>query len=261
MDLPFYWVDAFTERTFGGNPAGVVALDSWPEDSLLQRIANENGLPATGFFIRTGPASADLRWFTTSMELELCGHASLATAHVLFNELGQKETPFVFKGKAGPLSVVRKGPLLELDFPSRPAAVADATEELIAGMGLAPSQVLRIDGSWLCIYESPDQVAALAPDAGALAKITPGRFIATAPGRDCDYVCRFFAPAVGIYEDAVTGSAQCTLVPYWAQRLGKSQFHSRQISKRGGELWCALEGDRVRIAGRCSLYLQGRITL
>jgi PhzF family phenazine biosynthesis protein len=261
MNLPIYWVDAFTDRTFGGNPAAVVPLDSWLDDSLLQRIANENGLSETAYFVRTGPARAELRWFTPAVEVDLCGHATLATAHVLYGELGQVESPVVFDTKSGPLSVARRGELLELDFPSRPAAPAEAPAELLSGLGLAPTEVLRSEKMWLCVYATEAQVRGLAPDFAALGLVVPGRIIPTAPGTDCDFVSRFFAPDAGIAEDPVTGSAHCTLVPYWAKRLGKSKFHARQVSRRGGELWCELDGSRVRMAGKGVLYLRGLISV
>jgi PhzF family phenazine biosynthesis protein len=259
MNLPIYWIDAFTDRTFGGNPAAVIPLDSWPDDALLQRIANENGLSETAYFVRTGPARADLRWFTPSVEVDLCGHATLATAHVLFNELGQAESPVVFDTESGPLSVSRRGSLIELDFPSRPASPAEAPAALLRGLGLRPEQVLRSERMWLCVYATADEVKALAPDFAELGTVSPGRFIPTAPGQDCDFVSRFFAPDAGIAEDPVTGSAHSTLVPYWAGRLGKTKLHARQVSRRGGELWCELAGDRVRMAGHGAAYLKGRI--
>jgi PhzF family phenazine biosynthesis protein len=261
LNLPIYWVDAFTDRTFGGNPAAVIPLDSWLDDALLQRIANENGLSETAFYVRTGPARADLRWFTPAVEVDLCGHATLATAHVLFNELGQVDSPVLFDTKSGVLSVSLKGPLIELDFPSRPAATAEPPANLVAGLGLRPVETLRSERMWLCVYESAEQVMALSPDFGALGTISPGRFIPTAPGTDCDFVSRFFAPDAGVSEDPVTGSAHCTLVPYWATRLGKTKFHARQVSRRTGELWCELVGDRVRIAGKGVGYLKGRISI
>ncbi len=261
MNLPIYWIDAFTEKVFGGNPAAVVPLESWLDDALLQRIANENGLSETAFFVRTGPARAELRWFTPAVEVDLCGHATLATAHVLFQELGQVQSPFVFDTKSGPLSVTRRGTRIELDFPSRPAAAAEPPEGLLRGLRLRPSEVLRSERMWLCVYATADDVVALAPDFGALATVVPGRIIPTAPGEDCDFVSRFFAPDAGIAEDPVTGSAHCTLVPYWAKRLGKASFHARQVSKRGGELWCELVGDRVRMAGSGALYLKGQVTV
>jgi PhzF family phenazine biosynthesis protein len=259
VNLPIYWIDAFTDRTFGGNPAAVIPLDSWPADALLQRIANENGLSETAYFVRTGPARADLRWFTPTVEVDLCGHATLASAHVLFNELGQAESPLVFDTKSGPLSVARRGPLIELDFPSRPASPAPAPADLLRGLGLKPAEVLRSERMWLCVYATAGEVKSLAPDFAALRAVAPGRIIATAPGTDCDFVSRFFAPDAGIDEDPVTGSAHCTLVPYWAARLGRAKLHARQVSRRGGELWCELAGDRVRMAGHGAPYLKGRI--
>ena len=261
MRLPIYWVDAFTEKVFGGNPAAVVPLDAWLDDALLQRIANENGLSETAYFVRTGPARAGLRWFTPAVEVDLCGHATLATAHVMFTELGQVESPVVFDTKSGPLSVTRKGPLMELDFPSRPATPAEAPADLLRGLRLKPAEVLRSERMWLCVYPAAEDVLSLAPDFAALGNVVPGRIIPTAPGRDCDFVSRFFAPDAGIAEDPVTGSAHSTLVPYWAKRLGKTSFHARQVSRRGGELWCELAGDRVRMAGRGASYLKGQITV
>ncbi len=261
MELPLYWVDAFTDRVFGGNPAAVVPLESWLEDPLLQRIAFENGLSETAYFVRTGPARARLRWFTPAVEVDLCGHATLATAHVLFRELAQAESPFVFDTRSGPLSVSRKGPLFELDFPSRPALPAEAPPELVRGLGRKPDAALKSERMWLCVYGSASDVAGVAPDHAALAAVTPGRIIITAPGVDCDFVSRFFAPDAGIAEDPVTGSAHSTLVPYWAARLGKSRLHARQISRRRGELWCELDHDRVRMAGNTVSYLKGRITV
>jgi PhzF family phenazine biosynthesis protein len=258
-DLPIYWIDAFTDRTFGGNPAAVIPLEGWLEDGLLQHIANENGLSETAFFVRTGPARAELRWFTPAVEVDLCGHATLATAHVLFGELGQLESPFVFDTKSGALSVARRGPLIELDFPARPARPAEPAAELLNGLRRRPEQILRSERMWLCVYATAEEVTGLAPDHAALAPAVPGRIIVTAPGTDCDFVSRFFAPDAGVAEDPVTGSAHCTLVPYWAGRLGRTRLHARQVSRRGGELWCELDGGRVRMAGRAVPYLKGRI--
>jgi PhzF family phenazine biosynthesis protein len=261
MDLPFYWIDAFTDRIFGGNPAAVIPLESWLEEPLLQRIAWENGLSETAYFVRTGAARAQLRWFTPTVEVDLCGHATLAAAHVLFSELGQTESPFVFDTKSGALSVARRGALIELDFPARPAQPAKPTPELLRGLGREPDGVLKSQLTWLCIFGSADDVARLAPDTEILAGASPGRVIVSAPGGDCDFVSRFFAPDAGIPEDPVTGSSHCTLVPYWAARLGKVNLHARQVSKRGGELWCELDGERVRIAGRAVRYIKGRIAV
>jgi PhzF family phenazine biosynthesis protein len=260
MDLPFYWVDAFTDRPFGGNPAAVVPLESWPEDALMQRIAAQNGVSETAFFVRTGPARAALRWFTPAVEVDLCGHATLGTAHVLFSEMGQTESPFVFDTKSGPLFVRRLGARIELDFPARPAKPKAAPKELIEGLGRRPDEVLCSERMWLCVYASAALVRGLAPDHAALASVSPGRIIVTAPGDDCDFVSRFFAPDAGIAEDPVTGSAHCTLVPYWAARLGRLNFHARQVSARGGELWCELDGHRVRMAGHGATYIRGRLS-
>ncbi|HEY1792656.1 MAG TPA: PhzF family phenazine biosynthesis protein [Opitutaceae bacterium] len=259
MRLPLFWVDAFAQEVFGGNPAAVVPLDSWIDDALMQRIAAENGVSETAFFVRTGPARAALRWFTPAVEVDLCGHATLASAHVLRSRLGQAAWPFTFDTRSGPLAVADRGGMLELDFPARPAAPAEATADLLKGLGSRPREILRSERMWLCVYGSEDEVRALAPDFAALARVAPGRFIPTARGRDCDFVSRFFAPDAGIAEDPVTGSAHCTLVPYWAAVLGKLSLHARQVSRRGGELWCELDGHRVRMSGRCADYMTGEI--
>lgn len=167
----------------------------------------------------------------------------------------------MFDTKSGALSVARRGPLIELDFPARPARPAEPTPELLEGLRRRPEQVLRSERMWLCVYGAAGEVAGLAPDHAALAPTVPGRIIVTAPGTDCDFVSRFFAPDAGIAEDPVTGSAHCTLVPYWADRLGRKTLHARQVSRRGGELWCELDGARVRMAGRAVLYLKGRISV
>ena len=179
----------------------------------------------------------------------------------LIAELGQLESPMVFDTKSGPLLVKRNGALLELDFPARPAKPAPAPRDLILGLGLEPDHVLRSERMWLCVYAKPEQVLGLAPNHKAYAGLAPGRIIVTAPGTDCDFVSRFFAPDAGIAEDPVTGSAHCTLMPYWAGRLGRARLHARQVSRRGGELWCELDGERVRIAGHAALYLRGRISV
>lgn len=260
MKLPFYWVDAFTDRVFAGNPAGVVPLEAWPADAVLQSIAFENGLSETAFFVRAGAARFRLRWFTPAIEIDLCGHATLASGHVLFHELGQAGDLVTFDTHSGALTVARRAEgKLELDFPARPAAPAEPPAALLAGLGREPLFAARSEKMWLCVYERAADVLALRPDHGTLASVTPGRIIVTAPGDDCDFVSRFFAPDAGVPEDPVTGSAHCTLVPYWAARLGKTALHARQVSRRGGELWCELAGDRVRMAGKAVRYLRGEI--
>jgi predicted PhzF superfamily epimerase YddE/YHI9 len=259
MSLPCFWIDAFTDRVFSGNPAGVVPLEHWLPDDVMQRIAFENGLSETAFFVRTGPGQYHLRWFTPAIEVELCGHATLASAHVLWTEFGERAELITFVSRSGLLHVVRAGDGLELDFPSQPAVPAAAPDLLIQGLGRQPEFIGRAGTRWLCVFAQTAEVRALRPDQARLAQVTPGRMIVTAPGDDCDFVSRFFAPDAGVTEDPVTGSAHCTLTPYWAERLGKPRLHARQVSARGGELWCELRGDRVGIAGRAVTYLRGEI--
>ena len=259
MSLPFFWIDAFTDRIFAGNPAGVVPLEHWLPDDLMQRIARENGLSETAFFVRTAPGSYHLRWFTPAVEVELCGHATLASAHVLWSELGESAERITFASRSGPLQVARRAGKLELDFPSQPAAPTAAPDALVQGLGCRPEFTGRAGTRWLCVLGRAGDVVGLQPDHAALARVTPGRVIITAPGGDCDFVSRFFAPDAGVPEDPVTGSAHCTLTPYWAGRLGKQRLYARQVSVRGGELWCELRGDRVGIAGRAVTYLRGSL--
>jgi PhzF family phenazine biosynthesis protein len=284
MKLPLYWIDAFTDKTFHGNPAAVVPLDQWLPEATMQRIAFENGLAETAFFVKTGlpsnlsakaSATAEalanekhlgsryhLRWFTPAIEVELCGHATLATAFALFTQLNLPGNLVTFDSKSGPLTVTRQaGCRLELDFPARPAEPAAPPELLVRALGRAPEFVTRTRTNWLCVYPRAADVLALQPDHSLLRQVTPGRMIVTAPGDDCDFVSRFFAPDAGIPEDPVTGGSHTTLIPYWAQRLGKDQLHARQVSTRGGELWCELRGDRVAIAGHAVLYLRGEIEI
>lgn len=259
MKFQFFWVDAFTSQVFGGNPAGVVPLESWPEDHLLQRIAFENGLSETAFFVATAPGRHHLRWFTPTVEIDLCGHATLAAAFVLFHHLGFGGLEITFDSRSGPLGVARRDALLELDFPTQPAVPAPPDEALARALGVSPLLTGRTPTRWLAVYATAAEIAVLRPDHALLAKLVPGRITITGPGDDCDFVSRTFVPDAGIPEDPVTGSAHCTLVPYWAERLRKTRFHARQVSTRGGELWCELAGDRVKIAGHAVLYLRGEI--
>jgi PhzF family phenazine biosynthesis protein len=259
MNLPFFWIDAFTDRVFTGNPAGVVPLERWLADEPMQRIAFENGLSETAFFVRTAAGPYHLRWFTPAVEVELCGHATLASAHVLWTELGERAPVLLFASRSGRLQVTRAGDRLELDFPSQPATPAPAPASLVEGLGRKPAFVGRAGTRWLCVFSRAAEVTSLRPDQARLSQVKPGRVIVTAPGDDCDFVSRFFAPDAGIAEDPVTGSAHCTLTPYWAERLGKPRLHARQVSARGGELWCELRGERVGIAGRAVTYLRGTL--
>ncbi len=259
--LPIYQVDAFTDSLFGGNPAAVCPLEKWLPDATMQAIAAENNLAETAFFVREDSNYA-LRWFTPTVEVDLCGHATLASGHIVFNflEPGRESVSF-HTAKAGTLTVSKRADKLVMDFPARPAAPVEAPPGLIAALGGTPREALRARDH-LIVYGSAAEVAALTPDLAALTKVDCWAAIVTAPGDDgIDFVSRFFAPAQGIPEDPVTGSAHCTLVPYWAKRLGKTEFEARQLSRRGGALSCGLDGDRVSIAGRAVLYLEGRISV
>lgn len=262
MELPIYQVDAFTRGVFSGNPAAVCPLQEWLPDDTMQAIANENNLAETAFFVRNilmpDKGRFQLRWFTPVCEVDLCGHATLGSAHVLFHELKEPGDTVRFETKSGELVVRRDGDRLAMDFPSRPPKQVDVDPGLAQAMGGKPVEILAAR-DYLVRYGSAEEVLALTPDMEALKRIDRFAFIATAPGKDCDFVSRFFAPGKGIPEDPVTGSAHCTLIPYWAKQLGKTTLHARQISPRRGELFCKLAGDRVEIAGYAALFLQGRI--
>ena len=259
MELPLYQVDAFTDRLFAGNPAAVCPLPRWLKDETMQSIAAENNLAETAFFVREGTDYA-LRWFTPTVEVDLCGHATLAAGQIVFRFIEPERDSVSFRTmNAGALVVSRRGDMLALDFPARPAVSVEPPPGLVVALGGVPREVLRARDH-LVVYGSAAEVAALDPDLAALAKVDCWAAIVTAPGESgIDFVSRFFAPAQGVPEDPVTGSSHCTLVPYWAHRLGKTKLEARQLSRRGGALSCALDGDRVSIAGRAVLYLEGQI--
>jgi PhzF family phenazine biosynthesis protein len=260
MRIPLYQVDAFAHQLFKGNPAAVCPLEQWLPDETLQSIATENNLSETAFYVSNG-GGYHLRWFTPGVEVDLCGHATLATAHVILEIRREIPGPRVeFSSKSGGLTVERCDGLYALDFPARPAVECAVDPEVSEALGLRPSAALEAS-DLLCVFENEDQVRSLKPNMDRLAAIDRFAFIVTAPGRDCDFVSRFFAPAKGIPEDPVTGRAHCTLIPYWSKRLGKSTLHARQVSRRGGELWCEDRGDRVRIAGGAAKYLEGSIDI
>ena len=261
MKIPFWHVDAFTGSLFGGNPAGVCLVETWPTAATMQSIAMENNLPETAFVVPRGAGAAELRWFTPAIEIDLCGHATLAAAHVMFTARGWQKSAIEFSTQSGPLTVEKRGDLLVMDFPSRPALPCQAVTTLLRGLGGDPIEV-RGARDYLVVYASEEEVRALAPDMSALSRIDRMGVIVTAPSRntaDCDFVSRFFAPKAGIPEDPVTGSSHCTLIPYWARRLRKSTLHARQVSARGGELFCEDAGDRVKIGGRAVTYVAGEI--
>ena len=260
VKLPIYQVDAFTDRLFGGNPAAVCPLTEWLPDSVMQSIAAENNLAETAFFVPEEGGYL-LRWFTPEVEVDLCGHATLAAAYVIFEFLDRQKSAVGFRTlKAGVLNVMRDGELLSMDFPSRPGKPVVPDPQLSTVLGKAPVEVLA-SRDQMAVYEHAADIAGLKPDFRALAKLDCFAVIATAPGENgVDFVSRFFAPGQGVDEDPVTGSAHCTLVPYWAERLGKTEgLQARQLSRRGGVLTCGLKGDRVSIAGNAVLYLKGEI--
>jgi len=260
MRLPIYQVDAFTDAVFGGNPAAVVPLDSWLPDERLQAIAAENNLAETAFLVPAGGDYA-IRWFTPTVEVDLCGHATLAAAHVITTatEPGRERIDFRTR-QAGRLTVERQGDLLVLDFPSRPATRADVHPDLFAALGGGQPDEVLAARDVLVVYRDADVVRSLTPDLLRLGTVDDRPVCVTAPGADgVDFVSRFFAPTMGIPEDPVTGSAHCTLIPYWAARLGRTKLTARQVSARGGALTCELRGDRVKIGGKAVLYLEGTI--
>lgn len=263
MRLPIWQVDAFSARRFGGNPAAVVPLDAWLPDATLLAIAGENNLAETAYLVRED-RDYRIRWFTPQTEVPLCGHATLASAWVVFHRLEAGRTRVVFQSQSGPLPVERApdGSRMVLDFPANPVeAVPDgAGSAIVTALGRAPRQ-LYSGWQWLALYDSEDELRALRPDMAGIIATGVHAIIVTAPGQDCDFVSRFFAPGAGVPEDPVTGSAHTRLVPFWAERLGKTTFFARQVSARGGELWCTLERDRVHIAGEATLFLEGTIEI
>ena len=260
MNIPIYQVDAFTLGPFSGNPAAVCPLDAWLDDATLQSIAAENNLSETAFIVASD-AGYDLRWFTPAIEVDLCGHATLAAGYVVLNHLQPDLDAVAFETLSGRLIVSRDGDRLSMDFPARaptPVAVSQALSETL---GEAPSEV-HASRDIVAVYDDEACVRRLSPDQARLLALDEGLgVIATAKGDAVDFVSRFFVPKAGIAEDPVTGSAHCTLVPFWAERLGKSRLVAHQVSPRGGELHCEHRGDRVIMSGRCTLFLTGSIHL
>lgn len=257
--MRYFQVNAFTRTPQGGNPAGVCPLEAWPDTSVMQNLAASMTLAEIAFFVPQGDAFG-LRWFTPQVELDLCGHATLASAHVLFRHLGYARPEVRFQTRSGELRVWNDGVALAMDLPARPAVQSVSPSGLDEALGAIPSQVWQAR-DLLCVFHSAQQVRQLRPRFDAIAALDVHAVIATAPGEDCDFVSRFFAPSVGVDEDPVTGSAHCTLVPYWAERLGKKRFDARQLSARGGELDCELVGDRVILRGQSVTVLEGQAVL
>lgn len=256
---PFYHVDSFTGRLFSGNPAAVVLLDSWPADETLQRVAAEINLPETAFVVEEKEA-VRLRWFTPVMEVDLCGHGTLAAAHVWFTQCRPYAIEVAFETRSGSLTVRRSVDLLVMDFPSRPAVPVSPPAELAAALGVAPREVLKAR-DYLCVFDDETVVRRLQPNMERLARLEALGTIVTAAAQEADFISRFFAPRAGVPEDQVTGSSHCTLVPYWSKRLGKKELLAHQVSPRGGELFCTDRGDRTLIAGHAVLFAEGSIRL
>lgn len=257
MQLDFHQVDAFSDRPFAGNPAMVYRLEAWLDDDLMQRIAAEHNLAETAFVVREG-AAWHIRWFTPACEVPLCGHATLASAHVLFAVYGEAGERLDFTCQSGALAVSREGERLVLDFPAQYLQPAELAEEVAQILGQRVLSV-QVGKELLAELESEQTLRACTPDLKALVKLPGLGVIATARGERHDFVSRYFAPGLGIDEDPVTGSAHCILTPYWAERLGKRELSAFQCSARGGELHCRLEGERVKIAGQAVLVASGRL--
>jgi PhzF family phenazine biosynthesis protein len=262
MRVPIFQVDAFTTRRFAGNPAAVICLDGFLSDAVLQDIAAENNLAETAFLV---PRDGDyaLRWFTPTLEVPLCGHATLASAAVVMQRLEPDRRRVVFHTASGALTVSRTDTGYLMDFPARPTAAVASPPGLAAALGAAPLEIEAEAHNYLVLLPDPQTVRALAPDFAALARVDRGGVIVTArdSGQPYDFISRYFAPAKGIPEDPVTGSAHCALVPFWARRLGKSSLCAFQASARGGELQCRLLGERVELGGSCVFYLEGAVEI
>jgi len=259
MKIPIYQIDAFSNHVFSGNPAAVCPLEGWLEDSLLQAIAQENNLSETAFFVPEGD-DYHIRWFTPVAEVDLCGHATLAAAFVIFNYFNTSSGHVSFNSKSGRLTVVKEAELLAMDFPSQPPVLCEAPKELLDGIGKEPLEVLCSE-DYVAVFLSENDITELNPDMAILKKLDLRGVIVTARGKNVDFVSRFFAPKFGVNEDPVTGSAHCALTPYWANKLNKKNLHAYQVSQRGGELFCKDNGDRVIISGRAVQFMEGSITI
>ena len=262
ITLNLYQIDAFTDTVFGGNPAAVVPLESWLPDTQMQAIAAENNLPETAFFVPE-PGGYKLRWFTPAREAPLCGHATLASGFVVLTELTPAQNAVEFHTLSGTLTVTRMDDRLQMDFPRHAFRTAEAPPELLSGLHLLPREIYFVSESpnYYAVFDTEAEVRALAPDLAALAQCQSLGIVATAPGTDCDFVSRYFAPNLGIPEDPVTGSTHCALAPYWAKRLGKTELFARQVSRRGGEIFCVVTDSRVLISGQAVTYLRGEIRI
>ena len=264
MKIDIFQIDAFTSSLFGGNPAAVCPLEHWLDDSILQKIAAENNIAETAFFVKLSEGRFHLKWFTPQHEMDLCGHATLASAFVIFNELGYTGSKVTFESNSGELSVEREDDLLVLDFPSRPPEASTLPKIIADSFNIQPKEVLK-SRDYVLVYEKEEDILNIQPNVSLLNEINldPGGIIVTAEGSDpdVDFVSRFFTPQAVVFEDPVTGSAHCSLIPFWAERLQKTKLEAVQLSDRRGELSCELHGNRVKIKGRAVKYLQGMINM
>ena len=260
MKLTLYQVDAFADKLFSGNPAAIIPLEKWIDDELMQQLGMENNLAETAFFVPNGK-DFDIRWFTPGLEINLCGHATLASAYILFTRLGYKKPAVTFHSKSGPLYVTSDGDTINLDFPSwKPERVTDYPAELLKSLGNPEIAGVYKYRDWLVELETEEAIRKVTPDFAVMKK-AGDMVIITAPGKEVDFVSRFFAPGAGIDEDPVTGSAHSQLIPFWSEKLGKEKMTAKQLSKRGGDLFCEQKGERVIMGGRCVFYMQGEIEL
>jgi PhzF family phenazine biosynthesis protein len=258
MELKIYQIDAFADKVFSGNPAAVCPLQEWPPAEVMQNIAMENCLAETAFYVNEKEGFR-IRWFTPTVEVDLCGHATLATAFVLFHHENYKGDKIVFNSRSGPLSVTKSGDMLTLNFPVDALKEVNAIPELEQGLGVKSLKTLKGKTDYMLVFDNEDQIKNMSPDFKMIGKVEARGIIVTAKGKQVDFVSRFYGPQSGMDEDPVTGSAHTSLTPYWAKVLGKTEFNAIQLSVRQGKLKCKLVGDRVEISGQAKLYLVGKI--
>ena len=258
---PIFQVDAFTTRRFAGNPAAVMSMESFPDDSVMRAIAAENNLSETAFLVRDS-GDYRLRWFTPAVEVQLCGHATLASAAVVMEKLEPGRNKVVFHSLSGPLAVTRSGNSYVMNFPARPSQQTSPPQGFAEALGVTPLEVFANDFNYLALLPSAKIVRELSPDISAILRMDRAGVIVTAKGDEgCDFISRYFAPAKGIAEDPVTGAAHCMLTPYWSKQLGKTEFRAFQASLRGGEIICRFLGDRVELEGKCVFYMEGSVEI